>query len=291
MAVRSIIKIDEDKCNGCGLCIPNCPEGAIRIIDGKARMISDIFCDGLGACLGHCPEGAITIIEREAEDYDEYKVMENVVKQGENTIRAHLDHMLDHNEMEYYKQAIQYLKDHDIPVPGGEEACVEEPLACGCPGSMTRNLARPGGIDAADTTVGDSGKDAVEARGETHLGNWPVQMMLINPNAPYLKDAKILVAADCTAYASGSLHPDFMRDRVTLIGCPKLDNRQAYVEKLAAIFTANEIRDILLLIMEVPCCGGMKSIVAEALARSGKSIPARGHVIGINGEVCSDFDL
>ena len=281
MPIRSIIEIDEDLCTGCGDCIPNCPEGAIRIIDGKARIVSDIFCDGLGACLGHCPEGAITVIEREAEPYDEMKVMANVVKQGPNTIKTHLDHMIDHGETEYYNQAIEFLKMNNIAIPGEDES-VEEPLACGCPGAVTQSLAKPTPFD--DAKVGE------DARSQSQLTNWPVQLRLVNPSAQYLKDAKLLIAADCTAFACGSLHPDFMKGRVTLIGCPKLDDRQHYVEKIASIIQSNDIQDILLLIMEVPCCGGLRMLVNEAISRSGKSVPVKGHILGINGKVLESFE-
>lgn len=286
MAVRKIIKINEELCTGCGECIPNCPEGALQIIDGKARMISDLFCDGLGACIGHCPEGAITIIEREAEEYDERRVMENVVKQGPNVIKAHLEHMKEHGQSEYLAMAIDYLRENDFEVPaefddaGGdaeadeEPECVEGPLPCGCPGSLSQELS----VIKLDEGMG-------VPKPTSQLSNWPVQIHLVNVQAAYLKEASLLIAADCTAFACASLHQDFIKGRVTMMGCPKLDDAQFYAEKLGQIIKMNDIRDITVLYMEVPCCAGMVRLVQEAVAASGLDVPVRKYMVKINGEV------
>ncbi len=273
MVIRNIIKIDEDLCTGCGECIPNCPEGALQIIDGKARIISDLFCDGLGACIGHCPEGAITIEEREAEDYDERRVMGNVIKEGRNVIKAHLEHLKEHGQTEYLKQAVDYLKEKEFEVPIDVESDAKsEPLPCGCPGTMAKEIAVTSSEDEGPLPT-------------SRLANWPVQIKLVPPQAPYLQNSSLLIAADCTAFACASLHQEFIRGKVTVIGCPKLDDARYYVEKLAAIFESNNIKDITVVHMEVPCCFGLVQLVSEALQNSGKDIPLNVHVIGVSGEL------
>ncbi|MFH1848333.1 MAG: 4Fe-4S binding protein [Candidatus Omnitrophota bacterium] len=277
MAKRKIIKIEEDKCTGCGECIPNCPEGALRIIDGKARLISDLFCDGLGACIGHCPEGAITVEERQAQAYDEKKVMANIVKQGKNVIKAHLEHLKSHGEKELLRQAVEYLKDNGIDIPRSEEACKgSSPGQMGaCPGSK----------------VMDFGKGHVSQKGNQHsspaesqLGNWPVQIMLVPPHAPYLNGADILIAADCVPFAYSDFHRDLLSGKVLLIGCPKLDDAQFYTEKLTQIFKENNVKSVTCAHMEVPCCFGLVQVVKAALAASGRDIQFNGVTIGIKGD-------
>ena len=177
---RRIITIDEDKCNGCGLCIPDCPEGALQIIDGKARLISDLFCDGLGACIKTCPVDALHIEEREAEEYNEAKVMVNIVKGGENVIKAHLKHLKEHGENKLLEEAINYMKENNIEIP-----VIEEDLPCGCPGSMQRDLRK--NIHHSENNV------AVNMQSE--IANWPIQLKLMNPNAPYLNNADLLISA------------------------------------------------------------------------------------------------
>ena len=288
MVVREIIKIDEEKCNGCGLCIPNCPEGALQIIDGKARMISDLFCDGLGACIGYCPEGAILVEEREAEPYNERIVMDNVVKQGANTIKAHLQHMLDHKEFEYLDIAIDYLKEHGFDVPDvgyrpqAEADTQSQPQekattsACAtCVGEEPRTI-KVTGISMPKENTG---------RVSSTLETWPVQLKLINPAAGYLKNSSMLIAADCTGFAYPNLHQDFIKDRVTIIACPKLDDANYYVDKLAEIFSNNDVNDITILMMEVPCCFGMENVVKVAMQKAGKSIPYKKHIIKVDGSI------
>lgn len=276
MAKRKIIKIDESKCNGCGLCIPNCPEGALQIIDGKARLISDLFCDGLGACIGHCPEGAITTEEREAEPYDEKKVMENIVKQGKNTIIAHLKHLKEHNETEYLKQAIDVLKGKDIEVPHDAISGGHGPLPCGCPGTMVKDFSSEGkdSKQKSDKVVSAT----------SQLRQWPVQIALVPAFAPFLKDADLLIAADCVPFACANFHNDFLKNKVLLVGCPKLDDVSAYEEKFKQILQNNDLKSITYVRMEVPCCAGMVPAIKNAISVSGKKVPFEEIIISIKGE-------
>jgi len=277
MAKRKIIKIDETNCNGCGLCIPNCPEGAIQIIDGKARLISDLFCDGLGACIGHCPQGAITIEEREAQEYDERKVMENIVKQGENVIRAHLLHLKGHNQKEYLKQALDYLKEKGLK-NYLEESITEEhkhhEISSGCPGSKIMDFRQKERFKEEKATV----------KAESQLKTWPIQLMLVPPFAPYLNNADLLIAADCVPFAYADFHQDLLKDKVLLVGCPKLDDIKVYQEKINQTFKNNNINSITYAHMEVPCCFGLVSIIKQAISESGKDIPFKEVVISIKGE-------
>ena len=274
MARRKIIKIDERKCNGCGLCIPNCPEGALRIIDGKARIISDLFCDGLGACIGHCPEGAIEIEEREAEKYDEKKVMPDIVKQGSNVIKAHLEHLKDHGESGYMQEALEYLRENKIAVPGIDGGHGHH--AGGCPGSGVMDLredhrSEPKNAEAADQL--------------SQLRQWPVQITLVPPNAPYFKGADLLFAADCVPFAYSNFHNRLLKGKILLMGCPKLDNVEPYIEKITSIIKDNDIHSITCAYMEVPCCFGMVNMLETAISASGKNIPLEKILVGIKGEI------
>lgn len=270
---RKIIKIDEEKCTGCGVCIPDCPEGALQLIDGKARLVSDLFCDGLGACIKACPTGAMTTEEREAEPYDEYKVMENITKGGINVIKAHLAHLKDHGETELFNQAVDYLKKNNLEVPSLEV----KPLACGCPGTMQKDLSQLKKPAQQNT-------EAVNIQSE--LVNWPVQLKLLNANAPYLKNADLLIAADCTAFAYPNFHRKFLKNKVLIMFCPKLDdNLQIYSDKLVSIFETQEIKSLTIVRMEVPCCGGIESIVEEALKQSGKNIIIKEYTVSLTGEL------
>ena len=273
---RKIISIDEEKCNGCGKCIPNCPEGALQIIDGKVRLVSDLFCDGLGACIGECPLGAISVVERDAEPYDERKVMSNIVGQGANTIAAHLKHLRSHGETGLFDAAVAYLKEKGIPVPDIE---TEGKIPCDCPGLLARKLKRDPAPAAAKTDGGVSG-----AAEPTELRQWPVQLRLLNPDADYFDGADLLVAADCVAYARGGFHREFLRGCILAVFCPKLDAElNEYVEKLAEIFVRHDIRSVTVARMEVPCCGGTTAIVKRALENSGKQIPFKVITVGIDG--------
>lgn len=273
MAKRKIIKINEEKCNGCGLCIPNCPEGALQVIDGKARLISDLFCDGLGACIGHCPEGAIAIEERQAQGYNESKVMENIIKQGKNVIKAHLEHLKGHNRHQYLMEALDFLKEKKIEVPLWGEKDAHE--LSGCPGLKVMEFAKK----ETDAKKGE------HAHIESELRQWPVQIKLVPPAAPYLNDADLLIAADCVPFAYADFHQDLLKGKILLVGCPKLDDAEFYKEKITEILKQNNIRSITCVHMEVPCCFGLVSIVKEALELSGKKIPVKTMTIGIQGEV------
>ena len=231
--IRKIIKIDEGKCNGCGLCVDACHEGAIGLEDGKAKLRRDDYCDGLGDCLPVCPTGAISFEEREASGYDEAAVKANMEKTQPET------------------------------------------LACGCPGTHSRPISRE---SAPPATA--SGYEAAE----THLNQWPVQIKLVPPNAPYFNGANLLVAADCAAYAFGDFHNRYMKNTITIIGCPKLDDGD-YSEKLTEILKANDIKSVTIARMEVPCCGGIENAAKAALQNCGKMIPWQVVTISTEGRI------
>ena len=268
---RKIIEIDRDRCTGCGSCIPDCPEGALQLIDGKARLVSDLFCDGLGACVGTCPEGAIDVVEREAEPYDERAVMATIAPQGEAVIRAHLEHLLGHGEVGLHDEAVGYLRECGIPVPvhvGGGPST-------GCPGSAARRIEREPTVPAGGAAP------AVQSE----LRQWPIQLRLLNPAAGYFENADLLVAADCAPFAYADFHRSFLAGRILIIFCPKLDRElDEYVEKLAEVFRLHTIRSVTILRMEVPCCGGIRRVVDLALERAGKQVPVAEETITIGGE-------
>lgn len=269
---RKIIKIDEEKCNGCGVCIPDCPEGALQVIDGKARLVSDLFCDGLGACIKACPQNAMTTEEREAEPYDEYKVMENVSKGGANVIKAHLKHLEAHGENKLKEQAIDYLNKNNIEIPKFEE----DKLPCGCPGTLQKDLRT--------SKTETSGNMTTQMKSE--LNNWPIQLKLINPNAPYLNKADLVIAADCTAFSYANFHAKFLSGKILIMLCPKLDTDiDSYTDKLANIFENQDIQSVTIVRMEVPCCGGVEMIVKEALQKAQKTMLIKDYTISINGEL------
>ncbi len=282
---RKIITIDDEKCTGCGECIPDCPEGALQMIDGKARLISDLFCDGLGACIGSCPEGAITVEVREAQPYDESKVMENIVRHGANTIKAHLEHLRDHGEDELLREAIAFLVENDIEIP---LESLGSKCACGEPGD------EPSGREAVERLVEEESRctepvvemgDAPASHGPvpSRLSHWPVQIMLVPPHAPFLDGADLLFAADCVPVAFPGFHEKLLKGRVCMVGCPKFDDARHYLEKITSIFETRDINSITIAYMEVPCCGGLVRIVEEALRASGKKIPLARRKIGIGG--------
>ena len=276
MAKRKIIRIDEAKCNGCGQCIPNCPEGALQVIDGKARLVSDLFCDGLGACIGYCPQNAITTEEREAEGYDENKVMANIVRQGENVIKAHLAHLEEHKQGGYLKQALNYLS--QFPASHGyslSDTGNKKSAPCGCPGAKVMDFRKK-------EEVSTKGKKASAA--ESQLRQWPVQIMLVPTSAPYLNNADLLIAADCVPFAYAGFHQDLLKGKALLVGCPKLDDVRVYEEKFVQILKNNNLKSITYAHMEVPCCFGLVGIINSAIASSGKTIPFKEVIISIKGE-------
>ena len=287
---RKIIKIDEEKCNGCGLCIPDCPEGALRVIDGKARLISDLFCDGLGACIKACPQDAMNIEEREAEPYDEFKVMENIVKAGSNTIKAHLEHLKDHGEDKLFSQAVQYLKENGFEVP----EILPKTLPCGCPGHMQKDLRKADCEQRAQSGDEKSAADGGSFRAsnqasismQSELNNWPIQLKLLNLHAQYLDNADLVIAADCSAFAYPNFHSKFLKDKILIMFCPKLDSDlESYVDKLTIIFEEKNIKSVSIVHMEVPCCGGVEAIVTQALQRSGKNVVIKDYTISVKGEI------
>lgn len=286
MAEREIIKIDEDKCNGCGLCVPNCHEGALQIIDNKARLISDLFCDGLGACIGHCPEGAITIIKREAVAYDERKTMEeNIVPKGTNTIKAHMSHLKDHGATDFLNEAIEYLKEKGIDNPLENDTKMdnennEKPKEfCGCPGSDEKTFDKSNETNTNDT----SGIRPSE------LQHWPVQLHLVSPQAPYFKENDVLLAADCVAFSVGDFHKNYLKGKSLAIACPKLDsNQEIYLDKLVSMIDDTKINTLTVMIMEVPCCGGLLSLAQKAVEQATRKIPLKVLVVSIQGEVIKE---
>jgi Pyruvate/2-oxoacid:ferredoxin oxidoreductase delta subunit len=239
---RKIIRIDEEKCNGCGLCVPACAEGAIGITDGKARLVAEKYCDGLGACLGECPQDALTIVEADVEAFD--------IHAAEAQVRA--------------------LK--PAPPPEGPA------MPCGCPSTLIR-------LFSSTTACDKTGQLIAQDKPPSALSHWPVQIRLVPPTAPFLKNADLLVTADCTPVAYTGFHQDFLAGKAVLMGCPKFDDVAAYVEKFTEIFRRNAIRSVTVLVMEVPCCQGLPAIIRKAMAQSGQGIPLSVVVISLRGEI------
>jgi len=234
MALRNIVIIDEDKCNGCGQCVTACAEGAIAIVDGKAKLISEVYCDGLGACIGHCPEGAITVEQREAAEFDEKATEEHLAGQKRE----------------------------------------KEQISFQCPGIAARQIEP----DA-------EAPDAQTAKTPSQLSHWPVQLMLLPPNAPCFEDSDLLLTADCVPFAMGDFHSRFLKDRSVAVGCPKLDDSEQYIEKVAGILKANKLRSLTVVHMEVPCCSGLTHIARESIARSGVKMPFEDITVSVKGKV------
>jgi len=253
--IRKMVLIDEDKCDGCGVCIPSCAEGALQIIDGKAKLIDEKFCDGLGACLGKCPQDAISVVDQIAEEFDEALVEE------------HLAARETHQHAE------------------------EETLACGCPSSTVQQFEDlgtvPGGCPGSRMAAFGTATAAVgtATRQTSTLAHWPVQMTLVPPAAPFLQGTDLALTADCVPFAYANFHEDFLKDHSLLVACPKLDDAQAHLAKLTAILTASDIKSLTVVHMEVPCCSGLVHMARQAIQASGKDIPLKEVTIGIRGEV------
>ncbi|GAB4457202.1 MAG: 4Fe-4S binding protein [Bacteroidales bacterium] len=280
---RQVIQIDEQKCTGCGDCVTGCAEGALQIIDGKARLISDVLCDGLGACIGVCPEGAIEIIEREAEPYDELKVVVQMIQQGKNTLVAHMKHLKDHNMHDYLKQAVGYLMEHKSELPFNAEEVIREVHfhnphgGHGCQGSKIMQFKK---TENTSTTDIDQ---------PSELRQWPVQMHLISPVAPYFKNADVLLAADCIAYTLGNFHSRYLKNKSLAVACPKLDsNQDVYIEKLVRMIDEAQINTLTVMIMEVPCCGGLLRLVQSALLHCERKVPVKVIKVGVQGDILED---
>jgi len=245
MALREVIRIDEEKCDGCGECVTSCAEGAIAIVDGKARLVSETYCDGLGACLGHCPQGAITIEKREAADFDEATTREHAARMSAMKSKA-----------------------QPVPAMTGHQ----------CPGSMLRTFAREAAPPARETGKAMS----------SELINWPIQIMLAPPSAPWLRDADVLLVADCVPFALADFHSRFLRGRPVLIGCPKLDQADFYVKKLAQMLQIAKPRSFTVVHMEVPCCSGLTRIAVLARQAAESAVPLHDVTISIQGEVLEE---
>ncbi len=242
---RKIIEIDEERCDGCGQCVPACAEGAIQVIDGKAKLVADKYCDGLGACLGDCPNDALLVIERDADEFDEEAVEE-------------------------------YLKTVKEPAQQPEQPS----MPCGCPSTHIQSFDGPAGHHGCPGHHAHQHKNnSVSA-----LSHWPIQIRLVPPEAPFLKGADLLVLADCVAAAYANLHQDLMPGKTVLMGCPKLDDAEFYIQRLAEIFKSAGLKSITIAMMEVPCCSGMAQIVREALKEAGVSIPVEQRIISVRGE-------
>jgi Pyruvate/2-oxoacid:ferredoxin oxidoreductase delta subunit len=254
MAQRKIIQIDEEKCNGCGLCVPACAEGALQIVEGKARLVADVYCDGLGACLGECPQDAITIIEREAEAFDEEAALQQAAR----------------------------VKAADSPPQSAEQ-----PTPAACPGTKAVELKPDLREPPPALAVQALSDEAPSVPASSRLGNWPLQLHLVPPHAPFLKNADLLLVADCVPFALADFHTRFLGKRPVVIGCPKLDDANFYVEKLAQILTAAEINSVTVIHMEVPCCTGLVQIARSALQNSGSMIPLEDVTVSIRGRIVS----
>ena len=255
MAIRKIIKIDEDKCNGCGLCVPNCVEGAIQIIGGKARLVKDSYCDGLGACLGHCPQDALHVIERDADEFDEEGALEFAQKMNEAREKSQ-GFIAQHGQAKSHQHT------------------------GGCPGSRMMSF----GDNETDTKASAISSGDVEIKIKPQLRQWPVQLNLVPIQAPYFENADLLVTADCVPFAYANYHLDLLKGKAVVVGCPKLDDIQHYTEKLTEIISSNDLKSITVAYMEVPCCGGIVRAVDTAVANSGKQISVNKVRIGIKGD-------
>jgi len=301
---REIIQIDEERCDGCGNCVPNCHEGALKIIDEKAVLISDLMCDGLGACIGHCPQDALTIEEREAEPYDEIAVMKEMIQKGKNVVTAHMKHLKDHQEHAFLKQGVQFLlenkekldfnpveiiqevhhhgKPQNIsqPTQAPDPAGLQMESGCGCQGSQEMSFQAGGQAEPTGELVSDQ---------PSALRQWPVQLHLINPGAGYFQDSDLLVSADCVAYSLGNFHARHLQNKSLVIACPKLDsNMQVYEQKLTALIDHAGVNTITVMIMEVPCCGGLMQLVQSATSKAQRKVPVKAVQVGIQGQILAE---
>lgn len=267
---RQIIWIDEEKCDGCGQCCLGCPEGALQMIDGKARLVSEITCDGLGACIGICPQEAILVELREAAPYDEQATLDNLLPLGVNTLRAHLKHLHEHGQTTYLNQALAYLHQLNLSIPDFKE----HPMESACPGSAPRDLSR------SSTTPGPGSPL------ESHLEHWPVQLHLINPMNPVFQEADLLLTADCCAFALPDFNQRYLPGKKLAIACPKLDQGQeAYLDKLRVLIDHANINTLTVMIMEVPCCSGLLRMAQQAVAMAERKVPIKAMIVGVDGSL------
>lgn len=276
---RQIIEISEELCDGCGLCVPECHEGALQIIDGKARLISDLFCDGLGACIGHCPQGAIKVVEKEAAPYDEIKVLEEMVTKPRSVLEAHLKHLLDHQAYEYLDEAIKFLEmkgikyslNHNFENISNKSE-VKNPKN-GCPGSMTMTF--------------ENIKNEVEVPDiPSELQQWPIQLHLVNQNAPYFKNKELVIMSTCGPLANANVHKNYLKGRSIVVACPKLDYTATYTDKLSEIFKVANTTKAIVVIMQVPCCSGLAKFALDAREKSGRfDMPVEVHILALTGNL------
>lgn len=318
---RDIIRIDEERCTGCGLCVPNCHEGALQVIDGKVRLVSELMCDGLGACIGHCPEDAISIEKREAEPYDEITVITEMVSKGANTVIAHLRNLKDHNEYGYLEEGTTWLEVHEKDLPFSVSEVLDAvnrkiPLLAAAPGVPPVHFAP--GVPNKIVTPDEHHVRAAKEVHHTHAGgncpgsrerliapapvfdkattetpsqltHWPVQMHLVNPNSPAYRGADLLLAADCVAFSLGSFHSSFLKGKTLAIACPKLDHgTETYVDKLTVMIDTAKVNTITVMMMEVPCCGGLIQMVRAAMTRASRKVPVKAVIVSIDGKILSD---
>ena len=277
MPKRNIVEIDENKCNGCGLCVSACAEGAIQIIDGKARLVSDVYCDGLGACLGHCPQDAIRIVQRQAAPFDQQAVERHLAARA--MCEAAAGNQPSHPAASSPSRPQSPASARPSPAGGPLNVHADNR----CPGLAVMDLARP---SAAVTGGGDSQAGALGQ--PSALRNWPVQLKLVPPHAPYLNGADLLLAADCVPFALADFHRRFLHGRVLLVGCPKLDDAQFYIEKLAAIVQTARPRSLTVVHMEVPCCAALVRIARAAMQAAGSDLPIQEVTISVRGEVLGE---
>ncbi|MFC2086198.1 ATP-binding protein [Bacteroidota bacterium] len=298
--IRELVKIDEDLCNGCGDCVPGCHEGALQIIDGKARLISDLMCDGLGACLGHCPTGALTVEKQEADPYNETKVMEIMIDKGANTVVAHLKHLKEQQEFDFLKEGVRFLKENDDRIDfdvnevistvhnhgkSHQQPIQVQPMAHahqhggGCPGSQERTFEPKGMVMDNSQMIS----------GQSELRQWPVQMHLISPMAPYFRNADVVIAADCVAFSMGNFHQDYLKGKGLAIACPKLDHGQeSYMQKITSMIDDAKINTLTVMIMQVPCCSGMLQMAKMAMENASRKVPIKAIVVSLEGEILSE---
>lgn len=273
---REIIRIDEAKCDGCGECASGCPEGALQVIDGKARLVSEITCDGLGACVGTCPQGAISVEVREAAAYDERATLVHILPMGSNTLAAHLEHLRSHGQTRFLAEALAYLAEQGLAAPPP----TPRPAPASCPGSAPITLLRSAPPPAAAPPV------LAEGGLDSQLGQWPVQLHLISPLDPVFQGADLLLTADCVAFAMADFNQRCLPGKALAVACPKLDHGQdRYLDKLTALVDEAQINSLTVMIMEVPCCGGLLQLARAAAHRARRPVPIKLVVVGVRGNV------
>lgn len=273
---RQMIQIDEEKCDGCGQCLPSCPEGALQIVAGKARLVRASYCDGLGACLGGCPNGALQVLEMEAEAYDEAGVIAHLQATAPARLPEHVAHLKAHAPelLLPSMRSTGQAPDQAAPMPAMSLASGQSHAPAACP-SAALHFWQP------ETVPIDLGEPARPAGRRSELRQWPVQLQLLPPTAPFFQGAALTLIADCVPFAYPDLHTDFIKGSAIAIGCPKLDDANGYVEKVTQILQANDVRSLRVIYMEVPCCRGLVWIAEQALQRSGKSLPFATQMLNI----------